>query len=99
MLPVEEEEVDPFEGIDPMDLANEIADMREQMAEHYTSERLMEILCGISSRDQINGALEAELTVFAENFVEKFESKCEPLYDARMEESIAGLLEAVFGNF
>jgi len=96
-------------------MANEIADMREKMSEYYSEEKLTEIVCRINSRDGIYEAMKAELEAFAENFVEenevlpavpdisklveKFEDKCEPIYDGLMEESITNLKEAVFSNF
>jgi len=110
-----EPEDDPFAGIDPMDMANEIADMREKMSDYYSEEKLTEIVCGINSREGIYEAMKTELQAFAENFVEesevlpavpdieklvdRFEDKCEPIYDGLMAEKTSTLLGAVFSNF
>jgi len=111
---VEEEEEEP--EVDPMDLAEAITEMRDQIKEAFgDEEKMMEILNAVDSMDSLEGAVSEAVQAAADEFVAgndiltksgsiekpvaKIMEDYVPAYEAKMEEKIQELIDAVFGEF
>jgi len=111
---VAEEEEEP--EVDPMDLAEAITEMRDQIKEAFgDEEKMMEILNAVDSMDSLEGAVSEAVQAAADEFVAgndiltksgsiekpvaKIMEDYVPAYEAKMEEKIQELIDAVFGEF